>query len=320
MTRAVWYTEDIRNAPQTYPRIRIAWLAAAVLASPLAAQESKTLDLSTAAGNKNYYVVFAARGGSATGHAFVVWGIEDGVRRRSSIKAFGLYPESDSANCTSMVRSVPGAVMDELVNHSVQGITVELIVRVDEGDYNRAWKVARAWDCRHEFSLLGKDCVEFLRAVGEAMDLPMPRRFVTRWTPQAYVRALVASVVDDGSADLGEAHYQGSLIGGKPMGHGVLTYRDGSFIDGTFWGLARNVGTGRLNGLDGGYRYEGQIVDGKAHGKGTLARVRITEDGEPTAPVLAGRFAGGVLQKVTRAYGDGRRMDAADLGLIAAPR
>jgi hypothetical protein len=51
--------------------------------------------------------------------------------------------------------------MDEMVNHSVQDITYALIVKVDERDFKRSKQVAREWDCRHEFSLLGRDCVEF---------------------------------------------------------------------------------------------------------------------------------------------------------------
>ena len=80
--------------------------------------------------------------------------------------------------------------MDEMANHSVQSITYALIVKVDESDFRRSRTVAREWDCRHQFSLLGRDCVEFLRAVGVSLHLNMPARGVTRWTPQAYVRAV----------------------------------------------------------------------------------------------------------------------------------
>jgi hypothetical protein len=161
------------------------------LAAPLHAQNSKTLDLRTEHARKSYYVILAARGGSATGHAFVLWGIEDNVRRRSTIRAFGLYPDGRGANCVALVRTVPGGILDEMKNHSFQAITQELIVRVDEADYKRSWKVAREWDCRHQFSLLDRDCVEFLRAVGESLHLDMPRRTITRWTPQAYLRVLL---------------------------------------------------------------------------------------------------------------------------------
>jgi len=80
--------------------------------------------------------------------------------------------------------------MDEMLNHSVQGITYALIVKVDENEFKRSRRLAREWDCRHEFSLLMRDWVEFLRAVGVSLHLKMPMRSVTRWTPQAYVRAL----------------------------------------------------------------------------------------------------------------------------------
>jgi hypothetical protein len=118
------------------------------------------------------------------------------VRHRTTVRAFGLYPEGSSTNCSSLVRTVPGGILDELQTHSFQGITQELIVRVDEGEYQRSWQIARQWDCRHEFSLLSRDCVELLRAVGISLHLDMPTRSVTRWTPNAYVRALLAKSVE----------------------------------------------------------------------------------------------------------------------------
>jgi hypothetical protein len=172
--------------------------ACAALTSALRAQNIRTLDLRarhpwTQHTRKSFYVILAARGGSATGHAFVLWGIEDGIRRRTTIQAFGLYPDSSRGNCSTLVRTVPGGILDEMKNHSLQAITEELIVRVDEADFKRSWRVARRWDCRHEYSMLNRDCVEFVRAVGESIHLNMPRRVVTRWTPQAYVRALLTS-------------------------------------------------------------------------------------------------------------------------------
>ncbi len=272
----------------------IPFIALGVSLAPLEAQVSKTLDLSTTYGLKTFYVVFASRGGSATGHAFVVWGVEDGVRRKSTVRALGLYPEGEGTNCSSVVRTVPGRVMDELINHSVQGITQQLIVRVDESYFNRSWKVGRAWDCKHEFSLFSRDCVEFLRAVGDSLGLEMPRRFVTRWTPQAYVRALLASV-GDGSVELGYGEYQGSLMHDQPLGHGVLIYRDGSRIEGAFRGLDHYLGSGRLNGIEGGYSYEGEIADGQPQGTGTVWSGTAEK-------VLMGTFEGGVLRKVTRDF------------------
>jgi len=118
------------------------------LLSPLSLLEareglrSKTLDLSTVRGTQSFYVVLASRGGSSTGHALVVWGIEDDLAQRSTIRARGLYPEGErhSDNCGSAIRAVPGRVMDELHNHSVQGITQQLIVRLNKEDFERMRK------------------------------------------------------------------------------------------------------------------------------------------------------------------------------------
>jgi hypothetical protein len=64
----------------------------------------------------------------------VLWGVEDSVRRRTTIQAFGLYPDGSSRNCGALGRTVPGGILDEMQNHSFQAITDELIVRVDEAD------------------------------------------------------------------------------------------------------------------------------------------------------------------------------------------
>jgi hypothetical protein len=168
------------------------FLAATVLICPLSAQTSKMIDLRTEPSRNSFYVVLASRGGSATGHAFVVWGMEDARRHRTTVRARGLYPDGNGKNCSSLVRNVPGGLLDELQTHSFQSIDQELIVRVDEAVYQRSWQVALQWDCRHEFSLVSRDCVEFLKAVGLSLGIDMPQRTILRSTPQAYVRALVA--------------------------------------------------------------------------------------------------------------------------------
>lgn len=105
--------------------------------------------------------------------------LEDSIRTATAQTAAHWYETFPEACWTSC-------------KHSFQGIDQALIVRVDEAAYRRSWQVAREWDCRHEFSLLSRDCVEFLRAVGLSLGLDMPRRGMTRWTPHAYVRALLS--------------------------------------------------------------------------------------------------------------------------------
>lgn len=275
-------------------------VAALLLMLPAAAETSKFLDLSVDSAPRKFYVIFAARGGSATGHAFVLWGVEDGVRRHSTIRAFGLYPENDKDNCRSTYRRVAGTVVDESTNHGVSLITEQLIMRVDETDFRRTLQLARSWECKHEFALLSSDCVEFMRAVGAALGLEMPYRFVTRWTPQAYVRALLASV-SSGTAELPLAMYQGSLMLNKPVGHGVIVFGDGSRIEGAFRGADHFAGRGRLM-LPGNRRYEGGIVDGLPQGRGTIARIEFIDETESTEPLITARFDRGQIENVIRDY------------------
>jgi hypothetical protein len=157
------------------------------------AQSIQTLDLHRHKSKDAFYVVLASRGGSATGHAFVVWGVEDARTHRTTVRAEGLYPEGSSSSCGPQVRTVRGGMLDELKTHSFQSIDEELIVRVDEADYRRSREVAREWQCRREYSLFGRDCVEFVRAVGLSLGLAMPRRGVTDWTPRAYVHAVLSA-------------------------------------------------------------------------------------------------------------------------------
>ncbi len=80
------------------------------------------------------------------------------------------------------------------------------------------------------------------------------------------------------------------------MGHGTLTFPDQSEIQGTFWGWGHHVARGRLNGLSSGYRYEGEIVDYRAHGKGAV--FKMVDDTEMPVELLTGNFENGTLQTV----------------------
>jgi hypothetical protein len=111
-------------------------------------------------------------------------GIEDGVRKRSTIQAYGLYPESDQNACRPAFGTVAGTVVDERTHHGIVDITDELIVQVDESYFDWSLKVARNWECEHELALLSRDCVEFVRAVGNALYLEMPRRTIIRMAPR----------------------------------------------------------------------------------------------------------------------------------------
>jgi len=282
------------------------------------AQTIKTLDLSTTSTNKKFYVIFAARGGSLTGHAFAMWGMEDGIRKRSTIRAFGLYPENSTDACQSVFSTTAGTIVDESTNHSILDVTDELIIQVDQSYYDISMKVARRWQCKHEFSLLSRDCVEFIRAVAKSLYLEVPRRTILQMAPRAYVRALMASVTTGIVTLTGDSTYDGTMVNDKPMGHGVLMFPDGSRIEGAFWGLDNVVGTGDLM-LANGNRYDGGIVNYKASGEGTLFDA-------DSKPILSGKFENGELKSLardftaTRVYFRNRKAAAeraaADFGVI----
>jgi hypothetical protein len=259
----------------------------------LSAQVSKTLDLTSSPGKNTHYVVFASRGRSATGHSFVIWGVEDATRKRSTVEALGLYPEKSAPSCSALTSNVPGLLLDELATHSVEVVDRELIVRVDEVDFNRSLRVARRWGCSHEFSLLSHDCVEFLRAVGDSLNLPMPKRSFTRWTPQAYVRALLSSV-REGKLEFAGAVYEGSIMNDLPVGQGRLATDDGAKIEGGFLGAIHNRGSGEFPACGGTLTYSGAVLDFQAHGKGVL--------GDQSGPALNGLFERGKLVKILHDY------------------
>ena len=92
------------------------------------------------------------------------------------------------------------------------------------------------------------------------------------------------------------------------MGHGALTYPDQSEIEGTSWGCEHHIARGQLKALRSGYRYEGEIVDYREHGTGTL--FRMTNDTAARVGIVSGKFEYGVLQTHTR------HQLAEELGLI----
>jgi len=293
--------------------VRLAALVV-LLGLSLAGQDSKTIDFSTSRGSTRYYVVFAARNDTRTGHAFVIWGVEDDRKRRSTIKAMGLYPEYQEDDWKSVVRLVPGTIVDEQINHSLSSIAGELILKVDAAAYQESLKTASVWECKHEFAVLRRDCVEFLRDVGTSLGLDMPRRMAAGATPHAYVQALLAGV-SMGKRDFGEAMYEGSLLEGRPTGHGMLS--SGSFeISGTFWGLEHQVGEGWISDEERIFRYEGDIVDYQPHGRGTIQRYESVDGPREVRPILSGRFENGLLRTVIRRF---ERDVVPDIGFDATP-
>ena len=75
------------------------------------------------------------------------------------------------------------------------------------------------------------------------------------------------------------------------------------------------VGSGRLNGLPGGLRYEGDVVDFQADGVGILSKVLNTGLRLTAEPILRGRFERGRLLSVIRDFGAGE-WSVAEIGVV----
>lgn len=139
---------------------------------------------SDATGNK-YYLVFCARGGSATGHAFIIWGIEDNRRFVSGQKAFGFYPSKG----IGAFGSVPGNIKDEALSGKMNLITDRLTVRVDKAVYDRTQKAISKWSTA-DYRLFNNNCINFVMEVARDAGLQVPSKSSTV-TPSAYVQNLI---------------------------------------------------------------------------------------------------------------------------------
>jgi hypothetical protein len=135
--------------------------------------------------NNKYYLVFCARGGTALGHAFVVWGAEDASRRKSTSQAFGFYP----AQGHGVLGQVPGEIKDEAFSGKMQYITDRLIVQVDKAVYDRAQRQISAWSTEN-YSLFSTNCINFVMSVARDAGLRVPPKG-NATLPAGYVQALI---------------------------------------------------------------------------------------------------------------------------------
>ncbi|MBW4473832.1 MAG: hypothetical protein KME45_26155 [Stenomitos rutilans HA7619-LM2] len=135
--------------------------------------------------NNKYYLVFCARGGSSTGHAFVVWGIQDSGRGTSTYKAFGFYPSQG----TGAFGQVPGQIRNEAFSGKMNKITDRLIVQVDKAVYDRTQRAISEWRTTN-YDLFSTNCINFVMSVARDAGLRVPQRDSTTF-PSDYVQALI---------------------------------------------------------------------------------------------------------------------------------
>lgn len=138
-----------------------------------------------------YFVVFLARGGSITGHAYVVWGKEDSQLMMSTQECYGLYPDKGEKK-----RIILGSVKARLFDGDCWNLnsTIRLIVEVDKDLYMRSFAVYEEWNKKTqstttEYHILWSNCITFVKEVAESIGLDTPDdQFAL---PQSFISGLI---------------------------------------------------------------------------------------------------------------------------------
>lgn len=146
--------------------------------------------MSSADGNV-YYLVFVSKptklqGGQNAGHAYVVWGVEDNIKKMSYGDAWGLYPLSTMKTLT--LATVPG----ELRNDGIASNNYNrLIVKVDKKVYDAAHNKMKEWASKGTYQLLERDCLSFTIDMAGIAALNTPPRMGYDNVPWNYLIAMI---------------------------------------------------------------------------------------------------------------------------------
>jgi len=132
-----------------------------------------------------YYIVFCARAGSQTGHAFVAWGVEDETHAVSRQVAYGFYPEDGRG----IFGSVPGEIRNEAFTEKTALLTDRLIVRVTKEQYAAALAVYPRWETT-EYHLFTTNCVAFGADVARTLGLRVPKQTSLTF-PSEFIATLI---------------------------------------------------------------------------------------------------------------------------------
>lgn len=160
-------------------------LALALSAPCLAVTKQIDARNASTADKSAYYIVFCARAGSQTGHAFVAWGTEDDAHAVSRQVAYGFYP----AEGRGIFGSVPGEVRNEAFTDKTALLTDRLIVRVTKEQYERALAVYPRWETT-EYNLFVTNCVAFTADVARNLGLRVPKH-TSMTFPSEFVTILI---------------------------------------------------------------------------------------------------------------------------------
>jgi hypothetical protein len=272
---------------------------------------------------EHYYVIFAARGNSPTGHAFVMWGQESELGGESTYEGYGYYPANNSATGQSM--AVLGPIPAEIVNEAKKTQTRSwplatdiLIVEVDLNTFLNSHLLLQFESKKPPkyFPLLS-DCVTFLERVANSIGLPAPARSVGTLLPQAYVRALIENA--DKPAHLSFSNgstWDGPVLYGLPNGYGTYHFANNDSYVGNARGGQWN-GKGTYTSSNG--RFEGYYVNGTpstgTYSMANGAVVSIEAEGKESWRYSGVRFSGDSSVRTTGSghgrydYPDGSSFD-----------
>ena len=150
---------------------------------------TKTIDIRNMSEKNAYYIVFCARkpdiknNKSLTGHAFVIFGIEDHQKKMSISSAFGFYPK----NGKGIVEAVPGKIAKELFSSKISS---KLIVKVNSHHWQEAKKIKKKWQNK-KYHLTKSDCVSYVIETANAIGIKVAKRKKLD-LPYEYIDKLIA--------------------------------------------------------------------------------------------------------------------------------
>lgn len=133
-----------------------------------------------------YFITFAQRAGSRTGHAFVVWSGNDARNRMSVYSAHGFYPRR-GVQIFSRVPS--GELRNDAVSDNPDVVQNRLRVQVDYFEWHESLKAIDRWRTS-DYRLFKRNCIDFVRDVARTVGLDTPRRRPTE-RPESYLKRLI---------------------------------------------------------------------------------------------------------------------------------
>ena len=176
---------------KTSSRMLIAIVFAALLTcivSPCDAA-TKSIDKRTYSdrtGNR-YFVVFVARGGTPTGHAYVAWGTQTATS--CSQVGYGFYPVSTVKAIA--FQNVPGTLVNEAFNTNSTLITDRLIVEVNKEAFFDSQKACVTW-ATTDYNKFSSNCINFAMDCAKRTGLRVPSKDSIQ-TPSSYMQRLINS-------------------------------------------------------------------------------------------------------------------------------